>query len=407
LTPSGPLAGVLVLDLCHFLAGPYATIALADLGADVIKVEDPDHPDEARSIGPCFREQSVYFQSLNWGKRSLGVRLTHPEGHRVLLELVRRADVVIDNYKPGVMARLDLDHATLAAVNPRIVTCSLSGYGATGPDAHRPGYDYTIQARSGVMSLTGEPGGPPGKAGISYVDHSGGLAAALAVCAALVERGRTGIGRHIDLALYDVQISMLTYLAAWSLNSGYSPGRQAAGAHPSIVPAQTFPTADGHVSLFVGNDPMWRRFCAAAGDPRLLDAAFATNADRQVNRIRLLEIMQELLVARPTQHWVAVCEAARVPCEPVNSLADALADPQVRARSLTVASAGTETTRPYQHVRGPVPLDAGNAAIPAPALGADNESVLTELGFASEDIAQLVECGAFGTLTAKPQEVAP
>ena len=184
MTPSGPLAGVLVLDLCHFLAGPYATIALADLGADVIKVEDPDHPDEARSIGPCFREQSVYFQSLNWGKRSLGVRRTHPEGHRVLLELVRRADVVIDNYKPGVMARLDLDHATLAAVNPRLVTCSLSGFGATGPDAHRPGYDYTIQARSGVMSLTGEPGGPPGKAGISYVDHGGGVSAALAVCAA-------------------------------------------------------------------------------------------------------------------------------------------------------------------------------------------------------------------------------
>ena len=407
MTASGPLAGVLVLDLCHFLAGPYATIALADLGADVVKVEDPDHPDEARSIGPCFREQSVYFQSLNWGKRSLGVRLTHPEGHRVLLELVRRADVVIDNYKPGVMTRLDLDHETLAAVNPRLVTCSLSGFGATGPDAHRPGYDYTIQARSGVMSLTGEPGGPPGKAGISYVDHGGGVAAALAVCAALVERGRTGTGRHIDLALYDVQISMLSYLAAWNLNSGYSPGRQAAGAHPSIVPAQTFPTADGHVSLFVGNDPMWRRFCVAVADPRLLDAAFATNADRQVNRNRLLEIVHELLVAWPTQHWVAVCEAARVPCEPVNTLADALADPQVRARSLTVASAGTATTRPYQHVRGPVPLDAGNAAIPAPALGADNESVLAELGFTSDDIAQLVECGALGSLTATPEGVAP
>jgi crotonobetainyl-CoA:carnitine CoA-transferase CaiB-like acyl-CoA transferase len=394
-TPTGPLAGVVVLDLCHFLAGPYATIALADLGADVVKVEDPDHPDEARNVGPCFREQSVYYQSLNWGKQSLGVRLLHPDGHRVLLEVVRRADIVIDNYKPGVMAKLGLDHAALAAANPRVVTCSLSGFGATGPHATRPGYDYTIQARSGVMSLTGEPDGPPGKAGISYVDHSGGLAAALAVCAGLVERDRTGIGRHIDLALYDVQISMLSYLAAWNLNSAYSPGRQASGAHPSIVPAQTFQTSDGHLSLFVGNDPMWRRLCAALGDPGLEAGEYATNSGRAANRRRLLDVLGALFLTRRTQHWVTMFERVGVPCEPVNTLSQALADPQVQARSLTIQSLGAGA--PYEHVRGPVPLDPTKAAVPAPALGADNWSILTGIGFTPAEIQDLTDRGALSS----------
>jgi len=240
---TGPLAGVRVLDFCHFLAGPYAALALADLGADVIKVEDPGHPDEARRVGPCFDgDESVYFRSLNWAKRSVGIRLASPEGRAVALDLVAGADVVLDNYRPGVMAKLGLDPDTLAGVNPRIVTVSLSGFGATGPSAARPGYDYTIQALAGVMSLTGEPDGPPGKAGISYVDHSGGLAAALAVCAALVERGRTGLGRHIDVALFDVQVSMLTYLAAWQMNGGFVPGgRRAAPTRRSSRPRPSPP----------------------------------------------------------------------------------------------------------------------------------------------------------------------
>jgi crotonobetainyl-CoA:carnitine CoA-transferase CaiB-like acyl-CoA transferase len=271
------------------------------------------------------------------------------------------------------------------------VTCSLSGFGATGPHATRPGYDYTIQARSGVMSLTGEPDGPPGKAGISYVDHSGGLAAALAVVAALVERERTGTARHVDLALYDVQISMLSYLAAWSLNADFSPGRQSSGAHPSIVPAQTFECADGYLSLFVGNDPMWRRFCLAVDDHRLRDDSFATSAGRAANRERLLGILQPLVLARPTRHWVSLLEDAGVPCERVNTLAEALADPQVLARSLTVSSTGPS---PYRHVRGPVPLDAGNAARPAPRLGADNWSILAEIGLSPTEIQKLVDCGA-------------
>jgi crotonobetainyl-CoA:carnitine CoA-transferase CaiB-like acyl-CoA transferase len=388
----GPLAGVRVLDLCHFLAGPYATAALADLGADVIKVEDPGHPDEARTVGPCFRDQSLYFESLNWGKRSLAVSFTHPLGRYALLRVVHDADVVIDNYKPGVMARLGLTHDELAEVRPDIITCSLSGFGATGPHAGRPGYDYTIQARSGVMSLTGEPDGPPGKAGISYVDHSGGLAAALAVCAALVERGRTGEGRHIDLSLYDVQISMLSYLASWNLNDGYSPTRQPSGAHPSIVPAQTFATADGYLSLFIGNDPMWARFRDAVGDSRLDVSRYEASSGRLAERSELIGLLCDLLLQRTTGEWLVVLDAAGIPAERVNSLSDALSDAQIDARNLIVTNAAKG--EPYRHVRGPVPLDDVRAAIPAPVLGADSESILAEAGIPADEIRAMRDAGA-------------
>ncbi|KRA31107.1 hypothetical protein ASD81_16625 [Nocardioides sp. Root614] len=384
---------MLVLDLCHFLAGPYATLALADLGADVVKVEDPEHPDEARNVGPCFREQSVYFESLNWGKRSLAIRLSTEEGRETLLALVGNADVVLDNYKPGVMAKLGLDHDSLSVVNPRIVSCSLSGFGSTGPEAKRPGYDYTIQARTGVMSLTGEPGAAPGKAGISYVDHSGGLAAALAVSAALVERDRTGRGRHVDLGLYDVQMSMLTYIAAWNLNGGYTPARQPSGSHPSIVPAQTFETSDGHVSLFIGNDPMWQRFCGAVDRPGVMDLpAYRTNTGRAENRPVLVSALQALFLESSSQHWVNLLSSAHVPCEEVKSIDDALADPQAAARSLVVSSVDSRGTE-FLHTRGPVPLDATIAGRPAPILGADSREVLIDAGLSGELVDDLIARG--------------
>jgi crotonobetainyl-CoA:carnitine CoA-transferase CaiB-like acyl-CoA transferase len=352
-------------------------------------VEDPDHPDEARRVGPVFQgDESVYFMSLNWGKRSFGVRLADPQGHALVLELVRRADVVLDNYKPGVMAKLGLDHASLSAVNPAIITCSLTGFGETGAEAGRPGYDYTIQARAGVMSLTGEPDGPPGKAGISYVDHSGGLAAALAVTAAVIERHRTGVGRHVDLALYDVQVSMLSYLAAWTLNSDYAPARQPSGAHPSIVPAQTFATKDGHVAVFVGNDPMWARLVAALDDPSLADPTYSTNSGRLADRDTLLDRLGGLLAAETSEHWVGVLEQVGVPCERVNSLAEALADPVLSARSLVSCSDSPDG--PYRHVRGPVPLDPVVSRRPAPRLGADTIGILVDLGLESAEIEQLV-----------------
>jgi crotonobetainyl-CoA:carnitine CoA-transferase CaiB-like acyl-CoA transferase len=385
---TGPLAGVRVLDFCHFLAGPYAALALADLGADVIKVEDPGHPDEARRVGPCFDgDESVYFRSLNWAKRSVGLRLATAEGRAVALDLVADADVVLDNYRPGVMAKLGLDHETLAGVNPRIVTVSLSGFGETGPYAARPGYDYTIQALAGVMSLTGEPDGPPGKAGISYVDHSGGLAAALAVCAALVERGRTGLGRHVDVALFDVQVSMLTYLAAWQMNGGFGPGRTPSASHPSIVPAQNFAATDGHLSIFVGNDPMWARLVAALDDPCVADPAWVTTAGRYEHRAAVIGCLQRILAQRPVAEWVDRLTVHGVPCAPVNGIAEALADPQVAARGL-VAPVGD-----YRCVRGPLPTAAPPPAMGAPILGQHTEEVLAGLGYGPDRLRELREGG--------------
>lgn len=391
---AGPLAGVRVLDLCHFLAGPYATLVLADLGADVVKLEDPDHPDDARAIGPYFQDgQSLYFASLNWGKRSLGVRLTRPEGRKVALELVRETDVVVDNFRPGVTAKLGLEHETLVRVNPRIVTCSLTGFGETGPYAERPGYDYTIQALSGVMSMTGEPEGPPGKAGISYVDHGGGLAVALGICAALIERDRTGAGRHLDIGLLDVQISMLSYVASWHLNAGHSPARTGNAAHPSLVPAQNFRARDGDISVFVGHDAMWARLVAAVGDERLRDPAFATAAERAAQRDRLLAVLDDVFSREGRAYWVRVLSAAAVPCSPVNDLAETFADEHVAARGL-VATASHDTYGSYRHTRGPIPAAASDAAVrAAPLLGEQTRELLRDLGYDAERIDRLVADG--------------
>ena len=389
-----PLRGVVVLDVSHFLAGPYAAMTLADLGADVVKVEDVDRPDEARRVGPVFNDgQSDYFASLNWGKRSLALRLARPDGRDVFLRLARHVDVVIDNSKPGVMDKLGLGPDSLHRVNERIVTCSLSSFGATGPLARRPGYDYTIQALTGVMSLTGDPDRAPGKSGISYVDHSGGIVAALGIAAAIVERNATGIGRHLDLSLFDTQMSMLSYLAAWQLNAGYEAGRSANGAHPSIVPAQTFRTADGHMSVFVGNDAMFARLASALGDPFLESAGFATNDGRYEGRVELIERLDATFASRPTDHWVDVLTSYDVPCAPVNTVAEALVEPQTQARGL-VAETIAGGHDPYRHVRGPIPLDDAHATIPAPRLGEHSTEVLLAAGFTPVDVHALLSRGA-------------
>lgn len=404
----GPLAGVRVLDLTHFLAGPYATMILADLGADVIKLEDPARPDETRSLGPFFHDgQSLYFASLNWGKQSFMVGLADVDGRRAVLDLVRTADVLVDNFRPGVTTKLGLDHETLRTVNPRLVTCSLSGFGETGPYRERAGYDYTIQALAGVMSLTGEPDAAPGKAGISYVDHSGGLAAALAVCAALLERERTGVGSHIDLALFDVQVSMLSYLAAWQLNAGFTPTRMRSASHPSLVPAQTFRTRDGHVSLFVGNDAMWQRLVEALAEPRLADPAYLTTGGRYEHRDAVLGLLQDILLRGDNADWVRVLTERQVPCAPVNTVDEALVDPQVEARGLvhTASSAGYA---PYRHLRGPLPTMSPAPPAGAPTLGEHTVSLLRELGYRDDQIELLVatEAGSTGE-HGSPHRAAP
>lgn len=375
---TAPLAGIRVLDFSHFLAGPYATWILAELGADVIKVEDPDHPDEARGVGPHYLgEQSLYFAALNGGKRSCVLRLGTPEGRATAHRLAATADVVVSNSRPGVLAKLGLGPDVLAALNPRLITCSLTGYGETGGYSSRPGYDYTIQALAGVMSMTGEPDGPPGKAGISYVDHSGGLAAALAVCGGLVSRARTNRGGHIDLALLDIQVSMLTYLAAWHLNTGWVGTRTPAGSHPSIVPAQNFRTGDGYVALFVGNDGIWRRLVAALGDADLTVRRYATGDGRREHRVPLLARLSVLLLEHGSDHWVELLSGAGVPCERINDLPQALADEQVAARGMVRTSDSPYGS--YRFIGGPLPR-MGRSVRPAPLLGEHTDEILAELG---------------------------
>jgi crotonobetainyl-CoA:carnitine CoA-transferase CaiB-like acyl-CoA transferase len=390
---TGLLAGIRVLDLCQVLAGPYATLTLAWLGADVIKLEDPDRPDPSRLTGPCFLgEQSLYFAALNSGKRSLAVRLATREGRRVVHDLVQHVDVVVDNFRPGVTAKLGMADADLRPLNPALITCSLTAFGETGPQAQRPGYDYTVQALTGVMALAGEPGGPPVKAGISYVDHSAGLAAALAVCAALVERGRTGVGRHIDLGLLDVQVSMLSYLASWSLTSGYVPERFSGGAHPSLVPAQIFVTADGWLSIFIGNDSLWSRLVGAMEDERLAAPRFATAQGRLHERLTVVETLRELFLKRPTREWVELLVAAGVPVAPVNDLQHALAEVQVADRGLV-----TRSEHPvygaYRHVSGPLPSLADGPLAPAPTLGEHTRELLADIGREQPEIDRLLAEG--------------
>ena len=388
-----PLEGYRIVELGHFIAGPYAGLVLADLGADVVKVEDPDRVDDARLTGPHFvGGESLYYLALNSAKRSLAVRLTRPRGRQVVLDLARSADVVINNFRPGVMAKLGLEPDTLRELNPRLVTCSLTAYGETGEYASRPGYDYTVQALVGAMSLTGEPGGPPGKAGISYIDHSGGLACALAVCAALLERERTGRGRHVDLALVDTQISMLTYLASWLLNSDAHVERTASGSHQSLVPAQNFPTRDGWVSIFVGNDRQWRQLAAALGDARLLDPEYATNPGRAAHRAVVLALVGEALGTMSTNEATERLVAGGVPCAPVNTVAEALVSRPARDRGL-VQEAQHRGYGGYRHVSGPIPGLGGDGSAGAPLLGEHSAEVLAELGYDRETVSTLLADG--------------
>ena len=393
-----PLAGLKVVELARILAGPWAGQLLADLGAEVVKVERPGTGDDTRQWGPPFAPDgaSAYFHSCNRGKSSVAIDLDTPEGQAQVRSLAAEADVVIENFKVGGLAKYGLDHPSLSKLNPRLIYCSITGFGQTGPYRKRAGYDFLLQAMGGLMSVTGEPDGEPMKVGVAITDILTGMYAATAVLAALAERERSGEGQHIDLALFDVQVATLANQAMNYLVSGEEPQRLG-NAHPSVVPYQAFRTADGFAVLAVGNDEQFRRFAACAGRPELAkDERFRTNAGRVRNRAALVPVVRALMAERTTAEWLALLEPAGVPCGPVNGLRAAFADPQIQARGM-VARLPHALVGEVPAVASPMkfsrtPVEHGR---PPPLLGEHTEAVLRDvLGSSDAEIARWRNQGA-------------
>lgn len=378
----GPaLAGLRVLDLSRILSGPFATMTLADLGADVVKIEQPGSGDDTRQWGPPFQgDQAAYFLAVNRNKRSVALDLKSEQGRAAVLELARRADVLVENFRPGTAERLGLGYEQLAEVNPRIVYASISGYGQTGPDAQRPGYDAIAQARSGLMSVTGEPDGPPVRVGVSSTDLTAAMWALVGILAALYERERSGRGQWVDISLLDGQVSWLTYVASGYFATGEVP-RRYGSAHPTIAPYQGFATRDGDLMVAVGNDSLWRRFAPILGLEHLLeDPRFVTNPDRVTHRDELIPLVAEVLATRTTGEWIEVLDAAGVPVGPVQTVDEVVHDPQVLARGM-VLETEHPTAGPLRMMGCPVRLSATPPALrtPPPLLGEHTDEVLAEL----------------------------
>ncbi len=414
LPPTGALQGLRVLDLSRVLAGPWCTQTLADLGADVIKVERPPTPgqrggDDTRGWGPPFlpdadgrdTDDAAYFLGTNRNKRSVTIDLSHPEGQALVRRLAARADVLVENFKVGDMARYGLDAATLRREFPRLVYCSITGFGQTGPYRERAGYDYAIQGLGGLMSVTGErddrAGGGPQKVGVAVADLFTGLYSTVAILAALRHRDATGEGQVVDMALLDTQVAMLANLGANYLVTGQAP-RRAGNAHQNIVPYQVFEVADGHLILAVGNDGQFERFCRVAGLEALAaDVRYATNAARVRHRDELVALLAPVLKSRRRDDWLAVLETAKVPCGPINDLAQVFSDPQVQARGMRV-------TVPHPHnpvlalVASPIKLSAtpARASRPPPLLGQHTDEVLAEIGIDADGCRQLRAAGVIG-----------
>jgi len=401
---AGPLSHIRVLDLSRVLAGPWAGQNLADLGAEVIKVERPKIGDDSRAFGPPWvkdkagkdTKDSAYFTSANRGKKSITVNISSAAGQAIVRELARAADVLIENYKFGDLARYGLGYDDLRALNPRLIYCSVTGSGQTGPYRERPGSDFMIQGMGGMMSVTGEHGGEPMRAGVPVADIITGMYASIAICAALAHRAESGKGQHLDLALLDSQIALLAYQNTNYFATG-TPPKRIGNLHPNIVPYQPFHTADGEVIIACGNDNLYRKFCEAAGCPELAgDARFATNGKRVENRAELTRLLQEIFRRRSTREWLELLEAAGVPNGPINNVAQVFEEPQVRARGVrveldhavagklpTVASPMRFSGTPVEHKLAP------------PLLGEHTEEILRErLGKSAAQIAALRAEGA-------------
>jgi crotonobetainyl-CoA:carnitine CoA-transferase CaiB-like acyl-CoA transferase len=399
---AGPLSHIRVLDLSRVLAGPWAGQNMADLGAEVIKVERPKIGDDSRAFGPPWvkdqdgkdTRESAYYTAANRGKKSITLNLSKPEGQAIVRELAARADVLIENYKFGDLARYDLGYEDLAKINPRLIYCSVTGFGQSGPYREHPGYDFMIQGMGGMMSVTGEPddvpGGGPQRAGVPVADIITGMYASIAICAAIANRAETGKGQHLDLALLDSQIALMSYQNTNYFATGKAPSR-IGNLHPNIVPYQPFKTADGSVILACGNDNLFRKFCEVAGCmPLAEDPRFATNGKRVENRAEMTRLLQDIFAKRTTRDWVDALEAAGVPNGPINTIAQVFEEPQVKARNIKI-----ELDHP---VAGKMPLVASpmrfsgtpiEHRLAPPTLGQHTDEVLRAAGRSDADIAKL------------------
>ena len=389
---TGILSGITVLDLTRVMSGPYCTLMLADMGARVIKIEHPRRGDDTRAWGPPFvGGESVYFLSVNRNKESVTVDFKDPDGRRILDALLERADVLVENFQPGTLQRLGLDYASLAPRLPRLIYASISGYGHTGPLKDLPGYDAVAQAEGGLMSVTGDPNGPPYRLGLPIADLVAGLFAAQGVLLALLARAATGRGRHVDISMLDSVAGLLTYQAANYLATGDNPPRMG-NAHASIVPYGTFETRDGQLMLAVGNDEQWRRFCAAADVPDLAaDERFSTNPRRVTNRDQLWPLVTRVLKTRDRDDWTARLRQAAVPCGPVRTIGEMMTDPQLEARGM-IASMRHPAAGNLRLMGNPVKVSDTPSVedTPAPLLGQHTEAILTkELGISPDEAREL------------------
>ena len=399
---AGPLSHIRVLDLSRVLAGPWAGQNLADLGAEVIKVERPKIGDDSRAFGPPWvkdqqgndTRESAYYTAANRGKKSITLNISRPEGQAIVRELAARSDVLIENYKFGDLARYGLGYDDLAKINPRLIYCSVTGFGQTGPYREHPGYDFMIQGMGGMMSVTGEPdevpGGGPQRAGGPVADSITGMYASIAICSAIANRAETGKGQHLDLALLDSQIALMSYQNTNYFATGKPPAR-IGNLHPNIVPYQPFKTSDGSVILACGNDNLFRKFCDVAGCSALTaDPRFATNGKRVENRAEMTRLLQEIFAKRTTRDWVESLEAAGVPNGPINNIAQVFEEPQVKARNIKI-----ELDHP---IAGKMPLVASpmrfsgtpiEHTMAPPTLGQHTEDVLRSLGKSESELARL------------------
>ena len=403
---SGALSHLRVLDLSRVLAGPWAGQILGDLGAEVIKIERPKSGDDTRSWGPPYlqgadgnADLSAYFLTANRNKQSLAVDIAHPEGQELIRKLVAESDVILENFKAGGLKRYGLDYESLKRINPKLIYCSITGFGQDGPYANRPGYDFLIQAMGGLMSITGQPDGEPGagpmKVGVALTDIMTGLYATIGVLAALSHRDRTGEGQYVEAALLDVQVACLANQAMNYLTTGQAPGRMG-NAHPNIVPYQDFPTADGNMVLTVGNDEQFTRLCDVLEHPEWAsDERFATNRARVANRKELIPRLRQATVMRSTQEWVQILERSGVPCGPVNTLDQVFEDPQVLARGMK-QSVQHPSLGDVPTVGNPIRLKLTPVSYRTapPLLGEQSKQVLEKIvGLSSGEIESLRERG--------------